>query len=90
MQKKRPFHSLRSSSSEKGVERCRYVRRESRARSRVVRLLEARDLMKGLLVVSEVVAAGIVGGLRWVDVVKVLRVGWDFFDVRSEIELMLS
>lgn len=37
MQKKRPFQSLRSSSSVKGREDRRYVRRESRAFSRVGR-----------------------------------------------------
>ncbi len=62
------------------------MRSESRARSRVVRLLEARDLMKGLFVESEVVAAGIVGDSVEVDVVAVLRVRREIFDVRSEIE----
>lgn len=60
MQKYRPFHSFRSSISENGVGRLRYVRSESRARSRVVRLLQARDLMKGLFEEFEIVAAGIV------------------------------
>ena len=66
------------------MERRRYVRRESRARSRVVRLLEARDLIKGLLVESEVVAAGIVSGAKNGVSAVVLVLAVSFFDVRSE------
>ena len=40
MQKKRPFHSLRSSRSVKEREEVRYVRRESSAFSRVGRSVE--------------------------------------------------
>lgn len=68
MQKYNPFHNLRRSSSENVVERFRYVRRESSARSRVVRLDEARDLTKGLFEESELFESGSVaaGILMWV------------------------